>query len=63
MPESFPVVRERPLEPDTDNTGVGNGKVNRILFRFAEQNNLTGIRFFILMRISNYEINGQRKII
>jgi len=55
-PESFPSrARERPREPDTDNTGVGNGKVNRILFRFAEQSYLTGMRFNIFwVELSNH---------
>jgi len=40
-PESFPSrARERPREPDTDNTGVGNGKGDRIL---------SGMRFFVFL--------------
>lgn len=45
-PES-PNISGRPHEPDTGNTGVGNGKVNRIP---------SGMRFFVFMRLI---INGE----
>jgi hypothetical protein len=43
MPESRPVARVRPLEPDTDNSGGGNRELIRKGDRILE-----GMRFFIL---------------
>ncbi len=51
LPESFSFLRERPLEPDTDNSGVGiRDKSLRRPYP------VKGMRFFIFMRL---KINGK----